>query len=173
MGIFSEWFRWRRRGAAPPVPAWRPAVELPLERIMECVQRYTGHRKDFVMFRHGTCVLVPDDMDDQDAIRDAMATLAGILGFHPDVDPRMMEDGNILIFYNQPACTVVLEDIAENHMEMIRKNHVKGLVRDEVVMTPAGPNTFDDFGMKVLFGRSQFFMDATGPEVRRIVRRQA
>jgi hypothetical protein len=56
-------------------------------------------------------------------------------------------------------------------MDAIRTNHLKALARDEVLMTPAGPNKFDDFGMKALFGRCYFFMDAKKPEVVSVLRK--
>jgi len=41
-----------------------------------------------------------------------------------------------------------------------------------VLMTPAGANKFDDHGMKALFGRCYFFMDAQKPEVAHIIRKR-
>lgn len=42
---------------------------------------------------------------------------------------------------------------------------------DEVLITPLGPNVFDDFGKMALFGRCFMFMDAQDPKVVRIERK--
>ena len=81
-----------------------------------------------------------------------------------------MDDGNIMIFYNHPAYTIVLNEVTEKHMDLIRQNHMEALARDEVLITPKGPNKFDDFAMKALFGRCYFFMDAKDPIVSKIIR---
>jgi len=47
----------------------------------------------------------------------------------------------------------------------------KALARAEVLITPLGQNKFDEFGMKALFGRCYFFMDAKKPVVMKVVRK--
>ena len=81
-----------------------------------------------------------------------------------------MKDGNITVQYNHPAINVVLKDVAEKHWPVIDRNHQDALATSEVLITPLGSNTFDDFGKKALFGRCFMFMDAQAPEVIRIVR---
>jgi hypothetical protein len=44
----------------PPVPDWRPAIALPLDRIAERVRYYVNGAKEFAMFEHGTCVILED-----------------------------------------------------------------------------------------------------------------
>jgi hypothetical protein len=44
------------------------------------------------------------------------------------------------------------------------------LATSGVLMTPLGANTFDEFGIKALFGRCFMFMDAQNPVVVRVVR---
>ncbi len=112
-----------------------------------------------------------DGLSESDAKKEALETVSKIFNYHPDMNPKSMDDGNILIFYNHPAYTVVLEEVANKHIDPIRKNHMKALARDEVLMTPGGPNKFDDFGMKALFGRCYFFMDAKKPEVASVIRK--
>ena len=86
------------------------------------------------------------------------------------MNPSTMDDGNIAIQYNHPAINVVLRDFAELHWVEIDRNHQGALATSEVLITPQGPNKFDDFGKKALFGRCFMFMDAQAPEVIRIVR---
>lgn len=155
----------------PPVPAWEPEIVIPKDKIIERFRYYTNGSKDFVVLKHGTCVLVSDDLSDDAAKKEALETVSKIFNYHPDMNPKPMDDGNILIFYNHPAYTVVLEEVAKKHMDTIRKNHMKALARDEVLITSEGPNKFDDFGMKALFGRCFFFMDAKKPEVAQIIRK--
>jgi hypothetical protein len=84
-----------------------------------------------------------------------------------------MDDGNILISYNHPAFNVVLEELAQQHWAEIEMNYISALCTSEVLMTPLGPNKFDAFGKKALWGRCYFFMDAQSPEVLEIVRKSA
>lgn len=174
MGLFSKLFGRKDPDEDPkqfpPVPAWEPDIDVPLEKILDRFRYYIDDKKDFVVLKLGTCVLVADGLSDQQAAKDAVETVSRIFNYHPDMSPQPMDDGNILISYNHPY-TVVLEEIAKKHMGAIRSNHLRALARDEVLITSDGPNKFDDFGMKALFGRCYFFMDAKRPEVVRIVRR--
>ena len=176
MGIFSGLFGGEKpkeeKKDFPPVPSWEPAIVVPTDTIIERFRYYTDNGRDFVVLKHGTCVLVADGLSDEVAKKEALEVVSKIFNYHPDMNPKSMDDGNILIFYNHPAYSLVLREITEAHMETIRKNHLKALARDEVLMTPAGPNKFDDFGMKALFGRCYFFMDAKKPEVVRVVRKK-
>jgi len=124
-----------------------------------------------VVLKHGTCVLVANGLRDEQAGKEALEIVSKIFNYHLDMKPRTMDDGNILIFYNHPAFTVVLEEITKRHMDMIRANHLKALARDEVLISAAGANKFDDLGMKALFGRCYFFMDAKKPEVVSVIRK--
>jgi hypothetical protein len=175
MGLFSKLFGGQnptdKPKDFPPVPAWEPVIKLPLEKVIDRFRFYTDNKKDFVVLKYGTCVLVADGLTQDEAKKEAFETVSKIFNYHPDMNPKSMDDGNILIFYNHPAYTVVLEEITKQHMDAIRTNHLKALARAEVLMTPAGPNKFDDFGMKALFGRCYFFMDAKKPEVFRLVRK--
>lgn len=81
-----------------------------------------------------------------------------------------MDDGNILVRYNHDVLNVVLSDFATQHFSEIDINHQRALATDEVLITSLGPNVFDEFGKKALFGRCFMFMDAQNPEVVKIVR---
>ena len=154
----------------PPVPEWEPDIPVPLDRIIDRMKYYTNHERDFVVFVHGTCVLVEPGLSDSDASAESMKTLDRIFHFHPDMSPMPMDDGNIVIQYSDQAFNVVLSDLVSQHRETIKENHLRGLTRAEVLVTPLGPNKFDEFGFKALFGRCFFFMDAKAPKVERIVR---
>lgn len=65
---------------------------------------------------------------------------------------------------------MVLKDVVEEHWAAIDRHHQDALATSEVLITPLGSNTFDDFGKKALFGQCFMFMDAQAPEVIRIVR---
>ena len=175
MGLFSGLFGGEKpkdnKKSFPPVPAWEPEIVVPMDKVIDRFRYYTDGDKDFVVLKHGTCVVVSDGLSDEDAEKEALETVSEIFNYHPDMDPKDMDDGNILIFYNHPAYTVVLDETTKRHMETIRTNHMKALARDEVLMTPGGPNKFDDFGMKALFGRCYFFMDAKKPEVAQVIRK--
>ncbi len=155
----------------PPVPEWEPDIEVPFDQIIDRFGYYTDGGKDFVVFTHGTCAIVSDGLSDAEAAEEAKGILFQIFNYHPDMNPQNMDDGNILVSYNHPAFNVVLDSLTTKHMATIEKNHQKALARDEVLITSLGNNMFDEFGMKALFGRCYFFMDAKNPVVSRIVRK--
>lgn len=155
----------------PPVPAWEPEIEVPMEKVIDRFRYYIDNGKDFIVLKYGTCVIVSDGLSDEHAKKEALETVSKIFNFHPDMNPKTMDDGNILIFYNHPAFTVVLDEVTKKHIDVIRKNHMNGLAKGEVLFTPSGANKLDDVGMKALFGRCYFFMDAKKPEVIRIIRK--
>ncbi len=156
----------------PPVPKWMPEIEMPLDLIVDRLKYYTDGKVDFVVFSHSTCVIVSDSLTDAEAKAEAVQTLAKIFNYHPDMNPTNMDDGNILVRYNHPACNVVLAEVTDRYWREIDGKHQSALARDEVLMTSLGPNKFDDFGKKALFGRCYFFMDAKNPVVSRIVRKE-
>ena len=156
----------------PPVPDWRPTIRQPLERIVDRMRYYTNDKRDLVFFEHGTCVLLDDGLSDGDATIAAKAVLHAIFHFHPDMKPRSMDDGNILVTYNRPAANVVLADVADANWHEIDRRHQQALATDEVLITPLGANRFDDFGKKALFGRCYMFMDADAPNIVGIERKR-
>jgi hypothetical protein len=155
----------------PPVPKWRPEFEQPLEDIVDRVAYYTNRKFDFAVFRHGTCVILPrNELPEDQAATVAKEVLDKIYKYHPDMNPQAMDDGNLAIQYNHPAINVVLAGFAETHWEEIDRHHQDALATHEVLITPLGPNKFDDLGRRALFGRCFMFMDAEEPEVVRVVR---
>lgn len=149
----------------PPVPAWRPSFSQPQDRTVDRVLYYTNGKCDFALFRNGTCVVLDSGLSDADARTFSLKVLSDILKAHPDMNPTPMDDGNILVRYNHPAVNVVLHDIAEAHRDEIERRHLDGLTESEVLITPLGPNKFDDFGKRALLGRAWMFMDAQSPEI--------
>lgn len=160
-------------GPLPPVPAWRPELEIPLERVAERFRYYIDGRRDFVVLTHGTCVLLDDGLSDAAAAAFASQLVAQLILAHPDVTPQEMDDGNLLLSYRLPVYSVVLDDLAAAHAEEIERFHLQALTPGEVLITPLGPNRFDAFGKKVLWGRCFMFMDAQAPVVARIERKGA
>ncbi len=154
----------------PPVPTWRPSFGQPLDRIIDRLSYYSNGKRDFAVFRNGTCVILDDGLPDAGVGAVANKVLSDIFHYHPDMNPNPMDDGNILVRYNHPAVNVVLHEIAKAHWEEIEKRHLDGLARAEVLITPLGQNKFDDFGKQALLGRAYMFMDAQAPEVVQIHR---
>lgn len=160
--------------AAPsnfPVPVWIPSFQQPNDRIVDRLRYYTDGSRDFVVMQNGTCIILGDNLSDAEATAFAIGTLEDILAAHPDMNPSPMDDGNILVRYNRPAVNVVLKDVAQAHWPEIEKRHLDGLTPSEVLMTPLGPNKFDDFGKQALLGRAYMFLDAQRPVVLQINRR--
>lgn len=154
----------------PPVPNWNPRIEQPIERISDRVRHYSDNSKDFAVFTNGTVVILPVGLSDIEAEAHALKALHGVFHSHPDMNPLNMNDGNILIHYKNDAASIVFADIVEANWEKIENQHQNALATDEVLITPLGPNKFDDFGKKILFGRCFMFMDAQTPKVVKIER---
>ncbi|PRH86071.1 hypothetical protein C5L14_17605 [Labrys okinawensis] len=149
----------------PPVPKWRPSFLQPMEKIIDRMTYYTNGKSDIAVFRSGTCVILGSGLSDSDAKTFALKTLSDIFNYHPDMNPKPMDDGNILVTYNHPAANVVLHDVAEAHWDEVEKHYLDGLATSEVLVTPLGPNKFDAFGKQALLGRAYMFMDAQAPEI--------
>jgi len=156
----------------PPVPDWRPSIRQPIEQIVERLRFYTKCLREFAVFEHGTCVVLPDGLGDVEAESYAKEVLSKIFNYHPDMNPRSMKDGNVLVQYNHPAVNLVLNDVAIQHWTEIDSNHQRGLATSEVLVTPLGRNVFDELGKKALFGRCFMFMDAQAPRVIKLVRKE-
>lgn len=154
----------------PPVPDWQPNVPQPLELLVERMQYYTNGKRDFAVFQNGSMAVVPEGLTDADAERHARSALHQVFHAHLDMHPLAMDDGNILVRYNHDMVSIVLEEHVRQHWGEIDARHQGALATDEVLITPLGPNKFDDFGKKALFGRCFLFMDAQDPKVVRVVR---
>lgn len=158
------------RPAFPPVPSWEPSFKQPRERIIDRLNYYADGKRDFVVFRHGTCVVLDDGLSDEGAKAFALKVLSDILRQHPDMIPSPMDDGNMMVRYNHPAVNIVLKDVAEANWSEIEQQHLEGLTPSEVLITPLGPNQFDTDGKIALLGRAYMFLDARDPEVAEIER---
>ena len=155
----------------PPVPAWKPTIEQPLNSITDRIRHYTNGSRDFAIFTHGTVAILPDGLSDTEAEAIAKQALHKVFYAHPDMQPLNMSDGNILIKYNHDVAGVVLNEVAKENLAEIEKQHQHAIATDEVLITPLGHNVFDQFGKIVLFGRCFMFMDAQNTKIVRIERK--
>jgi len=160
-------------GQFPPVPKWKPDFSVSVEAVLEKMKYYSNNGKDIAIFENGTAVVLPDGLSDDAAKEYSLKVLSEIFNYHPDMNPLNMDDGNILVQYNQPAYNVVLSEFASKHMAKIQKHHLDGLATSEVLITPLGSNVFDEFGMKALYGRTFMFMDAQNPKVVQLYRHKS
>ena len=156
----------------PPVPDWRPDIKQPLDQISDRIRYYTRQVKDFAVFTNGTVAILPDGLSDAEAHTHALKSLHNVFHAHPDMNPMNMDDGNIVVEYKSGVLNVVFADIAEANWEKINTQHQRALATHEVLITPRGNNTFDDFGKKALFGRCYMFMDAQAPAIVKLERCQ-
>ena len=154
----------------PPVPDWQPSIVQSLDQIVDRVRHYTDGKRDFAAFANGTVVILPTGFTYEQAESHAKEALHKVFHAHPDMHPLNMKDGNILVRYNHDALNVVLSEVADANWQEIEKQHQRVLATDEVLITQLGPNKFDEFGMKALFGRCFMFMDAQAPQIARVER---
>jgi hypothetical protein len=153
----------------PPKPKWKPTVPVDIERTVASFAHYTDRSRTFVVFEHGTCVVVPESSTDPEG--EAKRLLDAVYNFHPDFNPRQMDDGNFTVSYSQPAFSVVFADEVKANRQYIDLNHLDGVVREEVLLDASGrQNQFDDRGKIGLFGRARMFMDAQSPRIVRVWR---
>ena len=168
MNIFGK-----KKTVFPPVPDWQPTFNSSPEEVIAISKYYSNNKKDFVVFNNLTMVLIEDGLDDKTAIGTAVQILSKIYNYHPDMTPQNMDDGNILVSYKHPAYNIAVEKTAQSHWSEIDANHLRALCTSEVLITPLGPNIFDDLGKKALWARCYFFMDAQDPNVLSVVRKSA
>ncbi|MFC4729995.1 hypothetical protein [Salipiger abyssi] len=153
-----------------PIPSWQPGFTPDLEEVADRFREYTNAQYDFVVFENSTCCIVPDGLPQDAAAAAGSSVLSQIIGFHPDMSPQQMRDGNVVVSYNHPAFNIIPADFAQQNWSTIEQNHQRGLTTDEVLITHLGKNVFDDIGKIALLGRSYMFMDALTPVVAKHVR---
>ena len=82
--------------AFPPVPTWEPSFDQPRDRIVDRLHYYANGKRDFVLLKHGTCVVLDDGLSDEVANSFALMVLSNILpapGYDPKPDGRRKHDG--------------------------------------------------------------------------------
>ena len=147
----------------PPKPKWKPNIPIDIEKTIQTFAYYSDKKKTFVIFKNGTCVMVPPEADPENAAKEI---LDKVYNYHPDFNPKTMDDGNFLVSYSQPAFSIVFKDEFEKNRDYIEQNHLDGLTRDEVLLNAKGEaNKFDDIGKIGLFARSRMFLDAQNPVI--------
>jgi hypothetical protein len=146
----------------PPRPKWRPELPIDIQRIAETFAYYFDQKKSFVLFRHGTCVVVPADVANVEP--QAIEILTEVINNHVDMNPRKMDDGHWTVSYSRPVYSLVFADEVDADWQYIDRNHLNGLCEDEVLIGALGSNVFDHAGKIGLFGRARLFMDALNPE---------
>ncbi len=144
-------------------PAWAPSFKQPIERVIARFKQYKADVGGFVVFENGTCVPVAPGLSEAAAVAAANAVFAEIVNKRPDLHPEPVNDGNVLIGFKPPAYNIVLSDFVLAHWAEIERRHSEWVLPDEVLMTPLGPNVFDDYGKKALLARTFMFMDARDP----------
>jgi hypothetical protein len=151
----------------PPKPKWKPNLPVDIEKTVQTFAYYSDKKKTFVVFENGTCVLIPDGSSVPE--NTAKEILGKVYNYHPDFNPQVMDDGNFMISYSQPAYSIVFKDEFEKNRDYIEQNHLDGLVRAEVLLNAKRePNKFDDIGKIGLFARARMFLDAQNPVVVKI-----
>ena len=148
----------------PPMPKWHPTIAVDIERTAKTFAYYIDAKHSFAVLMNGTCVVMPEGTTDFQSAAEKI--VHAILYAHPDVKSRLMNDGNWLVSYSQPAATVVFSDVLEANWAYIETNHLDGLPEGEVLLNASKEaNQFDRSAKIALFGRAYMFMDAILPKV--------
>jgi hypothetical protein len=166
---FTKLFGQKSADDFPPKPKWKPNVPVDINVVADRAAYYTDHKKTIVIFRNGTCVVLPAESSQPK--QEAVAVLNAVFNYHPDFNPQKMDDGNFAITFSKPNCFAVVTNAEfEKNKDYIVKNHLDGVVKDEVLLNAKKePNVFDDRGMIGLFGRARMFLDAQDPVVVKII----
>jgi len=153
----------------PPKPKWKPAIPVDVERIAKAFRYYTDNKRTFAVFKNGTCVPVKPESTQPD--QDALAILDSLFHRHPDFNPLSMDDGNWMITHSDAAYSICFADEVSSNWDMIDRNHLDALARDEVLLdAKLKPVVFDKKGKIGLFGRARWFMDCQEPRIVKIER---
>lgn len=154
-----------------PWPAWRPTLPVDPEAIADAFVSYSGGKYPFVVFVHGTCVVIEKE-DTQKGIKEqAKEFLADLVTRQPDFAPMDMPDDNVLVEYKGPVFSVVFDSEMEDYRAAIETHHQRGLIEGEELVNEDGEtNVFDELGMMGLLGRARLFMDADEMRVSRVWR---
>jgi hypothetical protein len=170
LGFLTSLFGQKTPDDLPPTPRWKPTVPIDLPVIAERATYYTDHQKTIVIFKNGTCVVLPADIIKPD--EEAKTVLDKVYNYHPDFNPQAMDDGNFVVSYSQSNCfSIVTKAEFLKNQEYIQNNHLDGLVKNEVLLNAEKkPNVFDERGMIGLFARARMFMDAQKPKIVKILR---
>ncbi|MEO5591962.1 MAG: hypothetical protein ABIR15_15895 [Chitinophagaceae bacterium] len=148
----------------PPRPKWKPNLPIDIDLIYQKAKYYTNGKLQFAVFQNGTVTFFSNRVDN--VADSAKNSLDKIYNFHPDFSEMVMDDGNYIIEYSQPAFTIVFKEEIAKNWDYIEKNHQDGLCDKEVLINEAGQqNVFDNIGKICLFGRAKMFMDAQSPKV--------
>lgn len=152
-----------------PWPAWRPTIPVDPEAITDAFASYSGGKYPFVVFVHGTCVVVENEDREKGIKEQAKDILADLVTRQPDFAPMDMPDDNVLVEYKGPVFSVVFDAEMEDCRDTIEAHHQRGLIDGEELVNEDGEtNVFDELGMMGLLGRARLFMDADEMRVSRV-----
>ena len=156
--------RIRRQKPFIPVPKWEPAIPVDLEKIIITFALYTSKSSPFVVFQHGTCVLL--DRGTTNIEQQAKLALDKVYNYHPDFQPCKMVDKNWMIKFSQPVYSIVFQEEVERDWDEIENNYKKGICPSEVLLGPdLHPIVFTESWKVGLLGRARMFMDAKNPTI--------
>jgi len=171
--IVIFWFLWptikKSFGhSALPIPRWKPAIPINIEKIVVVFSRCLEQKKAFIVFKNGTCVFTKDRnsplYEDE-----AKHILRKIYDYHPDFSTIALDDGNWLVKYNEPLASIVLKEEIDNYWCEIENHYQKGITSYEVLVDEYGnQREITKDGKIGLFARARMFMDAQNPQVAKI-----
>lgn len=142
---------------------------MPLPETLEAFKLALKGPRDIVVFKNGTMVIVPTELDDDSAQALAKALLNDTIHGHVDMSVQRTAASDVLVSYNKTgykaAFNLTLSIIARENWEEIETRHMDGLVSDEVIFTEQGANGFNEEGKMALLGRAYMFLDALDPEI--------
>lgn len=157
-----------------PWPAWRPSLPVDPDAIADAFASYSGGKYPFVVFVHGTCVVIEKEDTKKGIKEQAKEFLADLVTRQPDFAPIDMPDDNVLVEYKGPVFSVVFDEEMEMRRDAIEAHHQRGLIEGEELVNEDGEvNVFDELGMMGLLGRARLFMDADEMRVSRVWRPDA
>ena len=137
-------------------------------RLVKFCSENIKESRAFVLFQHGTCVVV-ENQKDTETIR---LTALDILAKTAVPDARFVctpvEDNNLIVSYSKPVFHLRFQDEMDHHRREIEEDFRRFLTADETAdITPAWEPPFH---AKVgLRSRARLLKDAANPQIARII----
>ena len=155
-----------------PVPKWKPDMFVDTKRIAQSFAYYTDGQHNFVVFKHGTCLVVDDITTgiEDEARRTLQQTFNPLLPFTTEE----LVDDNWYVGFRGHFVGIVFRDEVEANMDCIEENYMDGLLPSELIFeneVNGQANVFDLKGKVGLLARARVIMDCLETEVIHVVKK--
>lgn len=153
---------------APSNPSLLPPIAGKDERLIKFCASNVQESRSFVLFQHGTCIVV-EGLSNVDEIKtQALNTLTRTAVPGAKFVCAPVEDENIIVSYSEPVFHLRFGEDIQAHREAIETDFMRFLSDEERATTPLGWNP--PFHAKIgLRSRARLMKDAQAPVICQII----